>query len=139
MMQSHAMPQPARKPAQVSWIDPSEVARIDPAPLLRLQGGLGPQLTADLLRRTREDLAYLTASARAAQEMGDNATLARFGRRIEVLALQIGMRTLRRAAANLANCADGLDPHALAATFARLERLAQSAVQSIGAVRISDL
>ncbi|MGZ9808908.1 hypothetical protein ACXN5S_00410 [Pseudoroseicyclus sp. H15] len=131
------MPHPVRRPAAVTWIDPSEIARIDPEPLHRLQSGLGPQLTADLLLRTREDLAFLLSSVRKAQGGGDLIGLARFSRRIEVLALQIGMPTLCRSASNVASCAEGMDPHALAATFARLERLAEAAIDSIGAVRIS--
>ncbi|NDV02658.1 hypothetical protein [Pseudoroseicyclus tamaricis] len=131
------MPTPASRPAAVSWLDMREIARLDPEPLQRLQAGLGPQLAADLLRRTREDLAFLLASAQQAYDRSDTGTLARFGRRIEVLALQVGMPTLRRAAANMAASAEGGSPPALAATAARLDRLGQGAVASLGALRIT--
>lgn len=124
---------------RVANLDHFEPTMIDPEPLARLRAGLGPQLTSDLLRRTREDLAYLLAAAAEARSRGEMETLNHVSRRIEVLAMQMGMPDLRRAAANVASCASKGDIAAQAATFARLARLSAGAIEQLGEVKVSVL
>lgn len=115
----------------------TESPRFDPKPLSRLQSGLGPQLAADLLQRTREDLAFLLASAAEAHRSRDFGSLSRTARRVEVLALQVGLPELRVSAANMASCAELTDAAALAATVARLGRLGRDALSGIRSMRVS--
>ena len=109
----------------VAWTPPRETARFDPAPLERLYADLGPVSAEQAVCRALDTLTARLEDARRA----DGAARAAAARGAQGVAREVGLTSLAAAAHAAADAAH--DPVAAAATFGRLERMADASMAAI--------
>ncbi len=128
--------QPDLAVARADWTDvpvlvPQDDPCLDPAPIARLFAERGEKAAEHVIGRAMDQLTdriALTETQHAACQFAD---LARTARSIVGLAEELGFRGVARAAANVSTCAMLRDPCALAATVARLVRLADQSLSAV--------
>ena len=100
-----------------------EGVRLDAARLMALYDDLGETAAETVMCRAMEDLSARVAEMQRQFRCGETDAFGRNARSIGRVAAQVGMSSLARVAQDVADCAALGETVALAATWARLERL----------------
>lgn len=108
-----------------------EQVRLDRRSLAELTSELGPRGAAVVAARASDDLTERLVMLEILHRSGAWALLADRVQRLPGIADQIGMTHLAQVARDVACCAERRDAPALAATLARLGRVARGSVAAI--------
>ena len=114
-----------------SLLNPQEPVRLDAGRLGDLYNQLGETDAEDVVCRALEELAQRLGDAEMLYHAAQFVPLRKSVRSLVGIADQVGMPALARSAVHVVDCVDQGDPVALAATLARLMRVAE---QSLAAV-----
>lgn len=117
--------------AQVCVLHIEDEIGLDPERLGALYCQLGDRGAEDVVCRAMEELAVRLAELDALFRARKFAEAARLARSLIAIAEQIGMVGLARVAGDVAHCARGEDVPALAATLARLGRIADRSLTEV--------
>lgn len=123
-------------PGAVRRLTPNSVLHVDPEPLLLLQLRLGPERARVQVTQLRAELASLLD--RVAEDYGEGRIerLPDLAVCLAHLCSELGFPDAVNAARAVANCAEGEDAAALAATMDRLLRLGRAVNQEIAGLRL---
>ena len=116
---------------QVTRLHRQEPVRLDSERLCALYDHLGSQQAEALIARAVEDIALHLYHAQSAYHAGQRDGIIRSANAVAFVAAQVGLLTLERIAGNLRECAQHGDPVALGATFARLLRSGERALDFV--------
>jgi hypothetical protein len=108
-----------------------EGVRLDAARLVALVSQYGDGGAAGVVSRAMEDMAECLARMEAHYREGETRVICRNARRLAALASEVGMTSLARVAADVNTCAGRGDMVAFAATWARLQRIADRSLSAI--------
>lgn len=117
--------------AHVSVLQVEDEIRLDPDRLGALYYQLGDQGAEDVVCRAMEELAVRLADVDARFREADWGAVARLSRSLIAIADQIGMVGLARVAGDVAQSAKAEDFPAIAATLARLGRIADRSLTEV--------
>ena len=113
---------------ETSRLTHDEAVRLDADALVALMRDLGRQRAEGVLARTMEEIALRLERLPEPHLSGEWQEVARRARALGAIAVQAGMTTLARVAADVASCAERGDGPALSATLARLDRIAYRSI-----------
>ncbi|SMX30650.1 hypothetical protein [Actibacterium lipolyticum] len=111
------------------WQD--EALRMDPERLAAIYVDMGEARAQVAVSRAMEDLAITLERIKGLARVGRLADLAEKALRVRDIAEPLGLSSLSKAAANLAEVGGTKNPVALAATLARLERVANRSLKMV--------
>ena len=132
----HAIPPKSDAP-QVAMLRCSVEARIDPLPYQSLVGQRGTSEAEEIVCRVLEDIALRLDLLQLAMSDHSFLEIAKQARRVQQVALGIGLTDVQKIAMNAAISAEQQDGIAVHATIARLERSFDVAVTEIWNLRDS--
>ncbi len=121
--------------AELSALRHEEGVRLDPDRLMALYEDLGEAGAENVVSRAMDELSH---RMREMQLQFRNAEIERFcrnARSLSRVAGQVGMVSLARVAQDVADCAGLGEQIALAATWARLQRLSDQSLVAVGDLR----
>lgn len=121
--------------ATIVTLRPEEAAQVDLESLEILFNNLGPRKAEEFTGRALDELVRRIDELRRAIGGDDAAALAGQARGLARVATQIGLVGLARVARDLGGCAVAGDRVALAAIWARFDRLAAPALSGAGRIR----
>lgn len=119
----------------VTLLRPVESVGLDPVRLSALYREFGSTGAEGLVSRAVSEMAVLVTALLGFYKASEFKEFSRGLRSFRRVAEHAGFTSLARAAEAVAHCADGRDATALAATWARLLRLARTAMTSGGDLR----
>ncbi len=108
-----------------------EGVRVDAARLVSLVSRYGDGGAAGVVSRAMEDMADCLARMEQHYREGETRVICRSARRLSALAAEVGMTSLARVAADVNICAGRGDMVGFAATWARLQRIADRSLSAI--------
>lgn len=108
-----------------------ESVRLDADRIEALYLELGENSAEDVVCRTLEELALRLGQAERCYRAAQLEDMRRWSRSLIAISEQIGMPLLARVAEDVTRCIDSGDGNALAATFTRLLRIAESSLCEI--------
>ena len=111
------------------WQD--EALRMDPERLAAIYVDMGEARAQVAVSRAMEDLAITLERIKGLARVGRRGDLVNKALRIRDIAEPLGLSSLSKAAANLAEVGETKNPVALAATLARLERVANRSLKMV--------
>jgi hypothetical protein len=114
-----------------STLKHDEPVRLDPERLAMLFRQLGPAGAENVIARAMEELGHRLAELAPLRRDGRLGDLSRRARSLIAIAEQIGLASFARVSGDVAICAARSDEPALAATLARLERIADRSLLAI--------
>lgn len=109
----------------------NERVRLDQDRLADLYLQLGEAGAEDVVCRAMEELAVRLAHAARMYHQGQIPDLRKSVRSMAAISEQIGMQTLARVARDVTACIDAGDANAVAATMARLMRIAERSLTAV--------
>ncbi len=108
-----------------------EVVRLNPDRLEELYSQLGEAGAEDVVCRALEELAVRLSQTERCHREGRLTDMRKSARSLVAIADQIGMHMLSRVAVDVAACAGGSDPVAIAATLSRLLRIGDRSLSEV--------
>lgn len=115
----------------VSQIHPRETVILDTDLLEHMCARMGYSKAEAALTAAMEDLAVLLHYTGTLSRANELDTLHTTCRQVRTVARRVGMSALCRVAGDVAGLCHGLDPAALAATIARMQRLGEQSLIAI--------
>lgn len=112
-----------------------EAVRLNPDRMEELFSQLGEAGAEDVVCRALEELAQRLSQTELCHREGRMDDLRKTARSLVAIADQIGMHLLARVAADVAGCAPGHDPVAVAATLSRLLRVGERSFREVWELR----
>ncbi|MDX1819853.1 MAG: hypothetical protein R3197_03060 [Paracoccaceae bacterium] len=116
---------------QVVMLTQNERVRLDQDRLADLYLQLGEAGAEDVVCRAMEELAVRLAHAARMYHQGQIPELRKSVRSMAAISEQIGMQMLARVARDVTSCIDAGDANAVAATVARLMRIAERSLTAV--------
>ena len=117
--------------AEMTWLRHDEDVRLDTGHLMALYDDLGEAAADGVVGRAMDELAVRVAEMAAQRATADPGDFCRNARGLGRIAGQIGMSSFARVAQDVAECALAGDAVALAATWARLQRIADRSLVAV--------
>ncbi|WP_208349380.1 hypothetical protein [Pseudaestuariivita rosea] len=108
-----------------------EVVRTDQDRIASLCAQLGNGAAEDVICRAMEELAVRLRKTEVAFQRDDHALMRKCARSMIAIADQVGLSTLARVAADVANCVDAMDDVALQSTYSRLIRVGDQSLTAV--------